>query len=76
MLSRIANWLDDHADPDWRVFGRLWSVQVTVFWGMVAGLWAAIPAFQNYLSPERFAELCIGVSVLIALGRLGKQPGI
>jgi hypothetical protein len=69
-------WLIRHLDPDWRVAHRLLSIQVAVFWAVVSGLWVAIPAFQSYLSPTHFAELCIGFALLIMIARLTNQPGV
>jgi hypothetical protein len=51
------------------------SVQIALFWAIVSGLWTALPAFQSYVSAPRFAEIAVGISVLIMFGRLTKQKG-
>ena len=51
-------------------------MQVTVLWAVVAGLYAALPAFQEYVTPVEFACLCVTGSLLMLVGRLTKQPGV
>ena len=52
----IADWLDEHAAPEWRLAHRLRSVQIALFWAVVGGLWMALPAFQSlsHAVPLRF----------------------
>ena len=74
--AEIAQFLDDHADPVWRQFHRLRSVQVALFWAVVAGAWVALPAFQGMVPPGVFAGFCIAFSLAICFARLTKQPGL
>jgi hypothetical protein len=73
---RIAAWLDEHAAPEWRIAARLRSVQVSMFWAVVGGLWAALPAFQSYVPPVKFALLCVGFSLAILFARFTGQKGL
>ena len=72
----IADWLDEHAAPEWRLAHRLRSVQIGLFWAIVGGLWVALPAFQSYLSPFRFACISVGFSVAILFARFTGQKGL
>ena len=72
----IAMWLDEHAAPEWRLAHRLRSVQIGLFWAIVGGLWVALPAFQSYLSPFRFACISVGFSVAILFARFTGQKGL
>ncbi len=72
----VAMWLDDHAAPEWRLAHRLRSVQIGLFWAIVGGLWVALPAFQSYLSPFRFACISVGFSVAILFARFTGQKGL
>lgn len=72
----VAAWLDEHAAPQWRVAHRLRSVQISIFWAVVGGLWIALPSFQQYLSPFRFAEIAVGFSLAILFARLTGQKGL
>jgi hypothetical protein len=72
----LTAWVIRRLDPDFRVWHRLWSVRVALFWALVCGLWAALPAFQGFISPFLFALLCIGFSLAICLARLTNQPGL
>jgi len=74
--SDIADWLDAHAAPEWRLAHRLRSVQIALFWAVLGGLWVALPAFQSYLSPFRFAAISIGFSVAILFARFTGQKGL
>jgi len=73
---RIAAWMDAHAAPEWRLAARLHSVQLSGFWAVLGGLWVALPAFQSYLPPFRFAELCVGFSLAILFARFTGQRGL
>lgn len=73
---RLADWLDDHAAPEWRLAHRLRSVQVAIFWAVLGGLWVALPAFQSYLSPVRFAAISVGFSLAILFARFTGQKGL
>jgi hypothetical protein len=52
------------------------SVQLSILWAVVCGLWVALPAFQTWLSPVHFAMTCVGFSLLILAGRLAAQPSL
>jgi len=62
--------------PEWRVAHRLWSVRLAVFWMIFSGLWVALPAFQGWLPPLRYALVCIGFAVAIGVARLTNQKGL
>jgi hypothetical protein len=68
--------LDNHAVSDWRDAHKMWSIQIAVFWAVVAGVWMALPAFQDRLDPFWFAALCIVFSLAICFARLTHQPGL
>ena len=72
----IADWLDEHAAPEWQLAHRLRSVQIGLFWAVVGGLWVALPAFQSYLSPFRFATISVGFSIAILFARFTAQKGL
>ena len=74
-LETVKTGLDTYV-PEWQVMHRLWSFQITVFWGCVQGLYVAIPVFADYLSRTHFIEVSIGVSILIAVARVTHQPGV
>jgi hypothetical protein len=70
------DWKARYLDPDYKVWHKLWSIRLAVFWGIVAGLWAALPAFQSYVDPVWFAILCVGFAIAIGVARLTNQPGL
>lgn len=72
----LAAWLDRHADPNWRNAYKLHSMWVAGFWGVVSGLWYALPAFQNLMPPVNFAILCVAFSLAMVFARFTKQPGV
>lgn len=74
--GRMAAWLDTHAAPEWRIAHRLRSIQLAILWAVVGGLWAALPAFESYVTPIRFAALCVGFSLAICFARLTGQKGL
>lgn len=61
--------------PDWKNAHKFFSVQVSIFWGIVSGAYVALPAFQGMLSPVGFGLLCVVMSVALVLARLTNQPG-
>ena len=69
-------WLVNHLDPDWKVAHKLWSIRVALFWAVVSGLYVALPAFQDWVSPVKFAVICVGFSLAICVARLTNQPGL
>ena len=73
---RIADWLDAHAAPEWRIAHRLRSVQITLFWAVLGGAFIALPSFQNYLSAFHMLMISIGFSLAIAFARLTGQKGL
>jgi hypothetical protein len=74
--GRMALWMDAHAAPEWRLAARLRSVQVSIFWAVLGGLWVALPAFQSYLTPVRFAMISVGFSLAILFARFTGQKGL
>jgi hypothetical protein len=72
----VASFLDRNATPEWRQAHKLWSVQLSVFWAVVGGLWVAVPVFQGMVTPFVFVCLCVGMSLLILFARLTNQPGL
>jgi hypothetical protein len=59
-----------------RLFWRLWSIRLALFWGAVCGLYAAWPAFMEMVSPPIFAAASVLMSMAIVGARVLKQPGI
>lgn len=59
-----------------RQFKRLWSIRVALAWGVVAGLYMALPAFTDVLPPRVFAGACVLASVAMVVARMTKQKGI
>jgi hypothetical protein len=72
----IADWLDDHAAPEWRIAHRLRSVQIALFWSVLGGLWVALPSFQQYLTPFHMMFISVGFSVAIMFARFTGQKGL
>ncbi len=68
--------LDQYAIPQWRLAHKLWSVRIAFIWMVVTGVYMALPAFQDYMTPFHFLYICIGFSVVIGLARLTNQPGL
>lgn len=69
-------WLDRLLTPDWRELHKFWSVQLSVFWAIVCGLWVSVSAVQNFVSPIHFVEICCVMSVVILFARSTNQPGL
>lgn len=74
--TKVAAILDKVATPDWRMLHRFWSVQLSVLWAIIGGLWVAIPAFQSWMHPVTFACVCVGFSLAILFARATNQPGL
>lgn len=72
----IAAFFDRFLVPEWRLAHLLWSVRIAIFWTALAGLWIALPAFQDYFDPIHFAILSVVCSVSIGVARLTHQPGL
>jgi hypothetical protein len=70
------DWKAKYLAPDFDLWHRLWSVRLAVLWGTICGLWAALPAFQSYVTPVCFAIICVGFAIAIGLARLTNQPGL
>lgn len=71
----MRQWLAHRLDRDAHVWHKLWSVRLAVLTAVLAGLWAALPAFQSTMPPEYFAGACVGMSLLILVARLTHQKG-
>jgi hypothetical protein len=76
VTKQAASIADQHLDPDWRIFHKLWSMRIAFFWACTSGLYVALPAFEAYVDARFFAVLCVGFSVAIMVGRLYHQPGL
>lgn len=76
MKARIAQWLDAHADPDWRNFHLLYENWIALTWALVSGLWIFTPALNGLIPLWMFGCLCFGVPILICIARITKQPGL
>lgn len=50
-------------------------MRLQIFWAIFAGLWVALPAFQDWVDPRVFAFLCVGASLTILGARLTNQKG-
>ena len=74
--DKVAAVLDKVAAPDWRLAHRFWSVQLSIVWAIVGGLWVSLPAFQSWLPPIHFALVCIAFSLAILFARLTNQVGL
>lgn len=75
--NKVVAVLDKVAAPDWRIAHKMWSVQLSMLWGIMSGLWVALPAFQSWLPPVHYAVVCIIFAlVLLPLSRLVNQPGL
>ena len=72
-MTAFKAWLNQHAAEHWPIAHKLWTVQLAIVSSIFYGLWAALPAFQEYMPPTRFAMACIIVSCAIGLSRLIKQ---
>jgi hypothetical protein len=55
---------------------KLWTVRISFVGAILSGLYAALPAFQAYVSPAQFAMLCVGFLVAIVFARVVNQTGI
>lgn len=57
-----------------REFHRLWTIRVSIWFGVFTGVAAGLNAFVNILNPYLFLALSVIVNViLIPLARLSKQ---
>ncbi len=55
-------------------FHRLWTIRVSLWFGVFTGVAAGLNAFVDVLNPYLFLVLCVVVNVvLIPLVRLAKQ---
>ena len=58
----------------WRNFNHLWSIRISLMFGVVTGVLMGLPAFIDTLNPRIFMGLAIVFNVLIIpLARLVKQ---
>ena len=72
----MKDWLAQRLDRDARLWHKLWSVRLSLFWAALSGLWVAVPALQGYVSPNAFALVCVAFALVICLARIYKQPGL
>lgn len=72
----MKSWIAARLDDDARVWHKLWSVRLSLFWAAVSGLWVAVPALQSLLSPDLFGGICVAFALIICLARVYKQPGL
>ncbi len=63
-------------DPNWRDWHKLWSIRLTLFWGVFSGAVFGLSAFYNYVNPWLFLGLNVVGYGTIAWARLTHQPGI
>lgn len=68
-------WIAARLDRDAPLWRHLWSVQLSILTAVLAGVWAALPAFQALMPPVVFALVCVGCSLLILVARLTHQKG-
>ena len=61
---------------NWRKAPQFHTIQLSVFWGALSGVYMALPAFAGTMSPRLFAGACIGLSVVMVVARLTHQPGL
>lgn len=58
----------------WRDFHRLWSVRISLAFGVFTGVLMGFPAFVDALNPLVFMGLAVILNVaIIPLARLAKQ---
>lgn len=72
----LTYWIAKHLDPDFKVWHKLWSVRLALFWMAVTGAYMALPAFQDYMTPFHFLGVCIFGTLTIGIARLTHQPGL
>jgi hypothetical protein len=59
---------------DWKAeAGRLWSVQISIFFGVLNGVALGLAAFVDVFNPWLFMGLNVAVYAAIAVLRLIKQ---
>ena len=63
----------DDADRLWH---RLWSMRLALFFGALSGLVAVWAAFQDVMPLWAFAGTSVLMNVAIAVARVTKQPGV
>jgi hypothetical protein len=48
--DKVADVLDKIAAPDWRLAHHMWSVQISVLWAIIGGLWVSLPGCIRFPS--------------------------
>ena len=80
ILAKLTTRLDATLIGNWRQAHRLWSIRGaligTVFWALLAGLWACWPALICAIPTPVFFAVGLALSLVLALARLTKQKGI
>lgn len=59
-----------------KLIHKLWTVRIAFVGAILSGLYAALPAFQAYVSPVQFAIICVGFLCAIVFARVINQTGI
>jgi len=76
-FERFLGWCDKHFIEDWRFkIKKLWTIRMALFWGAICGLYAAWPAFQDWIAAPYFAAASVVMSMAIVGARVTKQPGV
>lgn len=57
----------------WTEAKRLWSIRLQLIVAAMSGLYAAWPAFQDHISPGKFAAISVVLSILTVGLRLVAQ---
>lgn len=70
----LTYWLIKRLDPQWKLAHKMWTLRIALLQAVLAGLWMAIPAFQDYMPPVPFAAACVGLALAMAIARLYKKP--
>jgi len=61
-------------DDAWKNFNHLWSIRLSLMFGVVTGVLMGLPAFIDTLNPRIFMGLAIIFNVIvIPLARITKQ---
>ena len=70
----LTYWLIRRLDPQWKLAHKMWTIRVAVLQAVLAGLWMAVPAFQDYMPPMAFALACVLLAVALCIARLYRHP--
>jgi hypothetical protein len=69
-------WLIKHLDPDFKVWHKLASIWVAMFWGALGGVLSILPFLVNMGNILWLGPLIIFMSITFAVARFTKQPGV